>query len=214
MLNYSYKTNKKKIIYRKLKTMKKFIIYMITLIGLMMLYIKCTNTSYTIPTVHVFIMAILAFTPFILPSWIKSKLNERKERKKEEERLKYQQYLDSLPKEPEVEIPKSVYFAEDDEEFVKEFGKPTLNRKLFENKVIKNVRYAGENYGPNSFKLITKSFDYNGLYYDGIYNENINAYEILNMPEHYDLYDIKYVKYCELLHLVEYEEDTDTLLIY
>lgn len=193
--------------------MVKFIIYMSTLIGLMILYVNVTGKG-NISTVPFFIMAILAFTPFILPSWIKSKLAERKERKKEEERIKYQQYLDSLPKEPEVEIPKSVYFAEDDEEFVKEFGKPTLNRKLFENKVIKNVRYAGENYGPNSFKLITKSFDYNGLYYDGIYNENINAYEILNMPEHYDLYDIKYVKYCKLLHLVEYEEDTDTLLIY
>ena len=157
---------------------------------------------------------LIAFISFIIYKIKKYKSKPSKEEMARFEAEYEAEYEAKLRENDEIEIPKSVYFAEDDEEFVKEFGKPTLNRKLFENKIIKNVRYAGENYGPTSFKLITKSFDYNGLYYDGIYNENINAYEILNMPEHYDLYDIKYVKYCELLHLVEYEEDTDTLLIY
>lgn len=192
--------------------MKKFIIYMITLIGLMMLYIKCTNASYTIPTIHVIIMAILAFTPFILPSWIKSKLNERKERKKEEERIKYQQYLDSLPKEPEVEIPKSVYFAEDDEEFVKEFGKPARNKYFSDDpKIIKNVRYLGENDGPrNDFDLIA----YNNLSYDIRYDVKNKIYKIIDMDKNYEMYKIDYAIVNGYIYETDYDKNTDTLELY
>ena len=209
MLNYSYKTNKKKLIYRKLKTMVKFIIYMSTLIGLMILYVNVTGKG-NISTVPFFIMAILAFTPFILPSWIKSKLNERKERKKEEERLKYQQYLDSLPKEPEVEIPKSVYFAEDDEEFVKEFGKPNLAERLLDKKRIKNVCYVGKNYGPLHFELFTNSSNYGHF---GSYMKDTDDYVISSMSSSHNLRDVTYLKTDNCLYKVEYEEDTDTLLI-
>ena len=191
--------------------MMKFIIYMSTLIGLMILYANVTGKG-NISTVPFFIMAILAFTPFILPSWIKSKLNERKDRKKEEERLKYQQYLDSLPKEPEVEIPKSVYFAEDDEEFVKEFGKPTRNEYFPDDpKIIKNVRYVGENDGPrNDFDLIA----YDNLSYDIRYDVKNKIYKIIDMDKNYEMYQIDYAIINGYIYETEYNKNTDTLELY
>lgn len=191
--------------------MMKFITYMITLIGLMFFYGKYIGNG-NITTVPFFIMAILAFAPFILPSWIKSKLDERKERKKEEERLKYQQYLDSLPKEPEIEIPKSVYFAEDDEEFVKEFGKPTINKYFSDDpKIIKNVRYVGENYGPrNDFDLIA----YNNLSYDVRYDVKNKIYKIIDMDKNYEMYKIDYAIINGYIYETEYNKNTDTLKLY
>lgn len=190
--------------------MMKFITYMITLIGLMFFYGKYIGNG-NITTVPFFIMAILAFAPFILPSWIKSKLDERKERKKEEERLKYQQYLDSLPKEPEIEIPKSVYFAEDDEEFVKEFGKPNLAERLLDKKRIKNVCYVGKNYGPLHFELFTYSSNYGHF---GSYMKDTDDYVISSMSSSHNLRDVTYLKTDNCLYKVEYDKDTDTLLIY
>lgn len=183
---------------------------MITLIGLMFLYGKYIGNG-NITTVPFFIMMILSFAPFILPSWIKSKLDERKERKKEEERLKYQQYLDSLPKEPEIEKINPIYFAEDDEEFVKEFGKPNLAERLLDKKRIKNVRYVGENYGPLHFELFTYSSNYGHF---GAYMKDTNDYVISSMSSSHNLRDVTYLKTNNCLYKVEYEEDTDTLLIY
>lgn len=184
---------------------------MITLIGLMFLYGKYIGNG-NITAIPFFIMMILSFAPFILPSWVKSKLDERKERKKEEERLKYQQYLDSLPKEPEIEIPKSVYFAEDDEEFVKEFGKPTRNGYFPDDpKIIKNVRYVGENDGPrNDFDLIA----YDNLSYDIRYDVKNKIYKIIDMDKNYEMYQIDYAIINGYIYETEYNKNTDTLELY
>lgn len=70
--------------------MMKFIIYMITLIGLMFLYGKYIGNG-NITTVPFFIMMILSFAPFFIAPRISNKLAKWKEKRD------YQKYLKSLP---------------------------------------------------------------------------------------------------------------------
>lgn len=200
--------------------MKKFIIYMITLIGLMMLYIKCTHASYTIPTVHVIIMAILAFMPFILAPRISNKYAKWKEKKE------YQKYLKSLPGPrfvegldekliEELELgAEEVFFGEARPRFTEEEIKEIKERMYQANKemdalhresmkgVYKTVNF---NSAPN-FYLIAGDTKYYGSY-----DPEIGQHVITGVPQSSNLSFFNEIEIGGYRYPFTYDQETNTI---
>lgn len=206
--------------------MMKFIIYMITLIGLMFLYGKYIGNG-NITTVPFFIMMILSFAPFFIAPHISDKLAKWKEKRD------YQKYLNSLP---------GPRFVEGlDEKLIEElelgaeevfFGKARprfTEEEIEENKkklkqIQKEMRSLELERLLNTYKFVTlndgKSYepfcliDGNGFKYYAKYDHKIGQHVIFEVPQHSDLTDFAEISFGTYLYGQPFTYDQETNTIY
>lgn len=199
--------------------MMKFIIYMITLIGLMFLYGKYIGNG-NITTVPFFIMMILSFAPFFIAPRISNKLAKWKEKRD------YQKYLKSLPGPrfvegldekliEELELgAEEVFFGEARPRFTEEEIKEIKERMYQANKemdalhresmkgVYKTVNF---NSAPN-FYLIAGDTKYYGSY-----DPEIGQHVITGVPQSSNLSFFNEIEIGGYRYPFTYDQETNTI---
>lgn len=206
--------------------MMKFIIYMSTLIGLMILYVNVTGKS-NISTVTFFIMMILSFAPFFIAPRISNKLAKWKEKRD------YQKYLKSLPGPrfvegldekliEELELgAEEVFFGEARPRFTEEEIKANKERI---HQLEKEMRSLELERLMNTYKFVTlndgKSYepfcliDGNGFKYYAKYDHKIGQHVIFEVPQHSDLTDFAEISFGTYLYGQPFTYDQETNTIY
>lgn len=200
--------------------MMKFIIYMITLIGLMFLYGKYIGNG-NITTVPFFIMMILSFAPFFIAPRISNKLAKWKEKRE------YQKYLNSLPGPrfvegldekliEELELgAEEVFFGEARPRFTEEEIKEIKERMYQANKemdalhresmkgVYKTVNFDSSPY----FYLVT----HGGVKYYGSYDPEIGQHVITGVPQSSNLSFFNEIEIGGYRYPFIYDQETNTI---
>lgn len=208
--------------------MMKFIIYMITLIGLMFLYGKYIGSG-NITTVPFFIMMILSFAPFFIAPRISNKLAKWKEKRE------YQKYLNSLPGPrfvegldekliEELELgAEEVFFGEARPRFTEE--EIEENKKKLK-QIQKEMRSLELERLLNTYKFVTlndgKSYEpfclvsYNGFKYYAEYDYEIGQHVIYEVPQGDDLSDFVEIRFggYSCGQPFRYDQETNTIYAY
>lgn len=200
--------------------MVKFIIYMSTLIGLMILYVNVTGKS-NISTVTFLIMVILSFAPFFIAPRISNKLAKWKEKRD------YQKYLKSLPGPrfvegldekliEELELgAEEVFFGEARPRFTEEEIKANKERihqlekerDALHHESMKGV-YKTVNFtsAPN-FYLVT----HGGVKYYGSYDPEIGQHVIAGVPQSSNLSFFNEIEIGGYRYPFIYDQETNTI---
>lgn len=208
--------------------MMKFIIYMSTLIGLMILYVNFIGKG-NISTVTFFIMAILSFAPFFIAPRISNKLAKWKEKRD------YQKYLNSLPGPrfvegldekliEELEMgAEEVFFGEARPRFTEEEIKEIKERMYQANKEMRSLELERL---MNTYKFVTlndgNSYEpfclvsYNGFKYYAEYDYEIGQHVIFEVPQGDDLSDFVEIRFggYSCGQPFRYDQETNTIYAY
>lgn len=203
--------------------MMKFIIYMSTLIGLMILYVNFIGNG-NITTVPFFIMMILSFAPFFIAPHISNKLAKWKEKRD------YQKYLNSLPGPrfvegldekliEELELgAEEVFFGKARPRFTEEEIEENKKRIAQLEKEMDSLYFQMR---IHTYKIVTlndgKSYepfwlvDHNGFRYYAEYDHKIGQHVIGNVPQHSDLIEFEISFGGSYSYPFTYDQETNTI---